>query len=82
VKRFAKNLTVQVLFAVTCGVLLGLIDPELGKAMKPVGDTFVKLVKMVIGPIIFLTIVVGIASIADVKKIGRVGERRSCTSRS
>jgi len=73
VKRFAKNLTVQVLFAVTCGVLLGLLDPELGKAMKPVGDTFVKLVKMVIGPIIFLTIVVGIATIADVKKIGRVG---------
>ena len=72
-KKLAKNLTVQVLFAVTCGIILGVLDPELGKAMKPVGDTFVKLVKMVIGPIIFLTIVVGIAGIADVKKIGRVG---------
>jgi len=40
VKRLAKNLTVQVLFAVTCSVLLGLLDPELGKAMKPVGGTF------------------------------------------
>lgn len=72
-KRFARNLTVQVLFAVTCGVLLGVLNPELAKAMKPIGDTFVKLVKMVIGPVIFLTIVLGIGSIADVKKIGRVG---------
>lgn len=71
-KKLAKNLTVQVLFAVTCGIILGVLDPELGKAMKPVGDTFVKLVKMVIGPIIFLTIVLGIARVADVKKIGRV----------
>jgi aerobic C4-dicarboxylate transport protein len=71
--RLAKNLTFQVLVAVSLGVLLGVLDPTLAKAMKPVGDTFVKLVKMVIGPIIFLTIVLGIASIADVKKIGRVG---------
>ncbi len=72
-RRFARNLTVQVLFAVTCGVILGVVAPDLAKSMKPVGDTFVKLVKMVIGPIIFLTIVLGIANIADVKKIGRVG---------
>ena len=50
-----------------------MLDPALAKQMRPLGDTFVKLVKMVIGPIIFLTIVLGIARIADVKKIGRVG---------
>jgi aerobic C4-dicarboxylate transport protein len=73
VKRLARNLTAQVLFAVACGVALGVLDPSLAKQMRPLGDTFVKLVKMVIGPIIFLTIVLGIARIADVKKIGRVG---------
>jgi aerobic C4-dicarboxylate transport protein len=72
-KRIANNLTARVLFAVAVGVLLGVLNPELAKQMKPVGDTFVKLVKMVIGPIIFLTVVLGIANIADVKKIGRVG---------
>jgi len=64
---------VQVLFAVACGVLLGVLNPDLARQMKPIGDTFVKLVKMVIGPVIFLTIVLGIGNIADVKKIGRVG---------
>jgi aerobic C4-dicarboxylate transport protein len=73
VKRLTRNLTAQVLFAVICGVALGVLDPGLAKQMRPLGDTFVKLVKMVIGPIIFLTIVLGIARIADVKKIGRVG---------
>ena len=72
-KRLARNLTAQVLFAVAIGVLLGVLDPALAKQMKPVGDTFVKLVKMVIGPVIFLTVVLGIANIADVRKIGRVG---------
>ncbi len=72
-KRLSRNLTAQVLFAVACGVALGVIDPALAKQMRPLGDTFVKLVKMVIGPIIFLTIVLGIARMADVKKIGRVG---------
>jgi aerobic C4-dicarboxylate transport protein len=72
-KRLARNLTAQVLFAVAIGVILGVLDPALAKQMKPVGDTFIKLVKMVIGPIIFLTVVLGIANIADVKKIGRVG---------
>ncbi len=72
-KRLHRNLTAQVLFAVICGIALGVLDPALAKQMRPLGDTFVKLVKMVIGPIIFLTIVLGIARIADVKKIGRVG---------
>lgn len=71
--RLARNLTVQVLFAVMLGVLVGVLDPALGKALKPLGDQFINLVKMVIGPIIFLTIVHGIASMADLKKLGRVG---------
>jgi aerobic C4-dicarboxylate transport protein len=72
-KRYASNLTVQVLAAITLGVLLGALAPDVGKALKPLGDTFVKLVKMVIGPIIFLTIVLGIANMADLKKVGKVG---------
>ena len=72
-RRFASNLTFQVLCAVSLGALLGVLDPPLARAMRPVGDTFVKLVKMVIGPIIFLTIVLGISNIADLKKVGRVG---------
>ena len=72
-KRIARNLTFQVLCAVALGALLGALDPALGRALRPVGDTFVKLVKMVIGPIIFLTIVLGISNIADLKKVGRVG---------
>jgi aerobic C4-dicarboxylate transport protein len=72
-KRFASNLTVQVLTAIALGVLLGVLAPDLGKAMRPLGDTFVKLVKMVIGPIIFLTIVLGIANMVDLKKVGKVG---------
>ena len=72
-RRLHKNLTVQVLTAITIGVLLGIYAPSTAKAMKPVGDTFINLVKMVIGPIIFLTIVLGIANMADLKKVGRVG---------
>ena len=72
-KRLASNLTVQVLTAIALGVLLGAVAPDLGKAMRPLGDTFVKLVKMVIGPIIFLTIVLGVANMVDLKKVGKVG---------
>ena len=71
--RLARNLTAQVVFAVLLGIAVGVINPELGKALKPLGDQFINLVKMVIGPIIFLTIVHGIASMADLKKLGRVG---------
>ncbi len=72
-KRIASNLTVQVLTAIALGVLLGALAPDLGKSLRPLGDTFVKLVKMVIGPIIFLTIVLGIANMVDLKKVGKVG---------
>ncbi|MGV3711346.1 MAG: dicarboxylate/amino acid:cation symporter [Gemmatimonas sp.] len=71
--RIARNLTAQVLFAVALGIVVGVVNPGLGKALKPLGDQFINLVKMVIGPVIFLTIVHGIASMADLKKLGRVG---------
>ena len=71
--RLARNLTVQVLVAVVCGVALGVLAPDVARKLKPLGDTFINLVKMVITPIIFLTIVHGIASMADLRKLGRVG---------
>ncbi len=68
-----RNLTVRVLIAISLGIALGLAAPDTAKAMKPLGDTFVNLVKMVVGPIVFLTIVLGIANMSDLKKVGRVG---------
>lgn len=73
ISRLLKNLTFQVLVAVSLGILLGVVSPDTGKSLKPLGDTFINLVKMVITPIIFLTIVHGIASMADLRKLGRVG---------
>ena len=72
-RRLHKNLTVQVLVAISVGALVGFIWPDVGRKMKPVGDTFVNLVKMVIAPVVFLTIVLGIANMHDLKKVGRVG---------
>lgn len=71
--KIFKNLTVQVLTAIVIGVLVGLIWPDVGKHMKPLGDTFINAVKMLIAPIIFLTIVLGIAKMGDMKKVGKVG---------
>jgi aerobic C4-dicarboxylate transport protein len=71
--RLASNLTVRVLVAIALGALVGALWPSAGRAMKPVGDTFVNLVRMVIAPIIFLTIVGGIAHTSDLKRVGRVG---------
>jgi aerobic C4-dicarboxylate transport protein len=68
-----RNLTVQVLVAIALAVLLGLVAPDTAKAMRPLGDVFVNLIKMVIAPVIFLTIVLGIANMSDLKKVGRVG---------
>jgi aerobic C4-dicarboxylate transport protein len=71
--KLYKNLTFQVLAAIVLGVVIGAVAPEAGRKMKPLGDLFVNLVKMVIAPVIFLTIVNGIASMHDLKKVGRVG---------
>ncbi|MDQ6787183.1 MAG: dicarboxylate/amino acid:cation symporter [Acidobacteriota bacterium] len=72
-RRFYHTLYFRVIVAIIIGVALGAFYPSLGEAMKPLGDGFIKLIKMMIAPIIFFTVVVGIASIGDIKKLGRVG---------
>lgn len=72
-KPFYAHLYVQVLIAIAAGIALGHFYPETGEAMKPLGDGFIKLIKMIIAPIIFVTVVHGIAAMRDVKKVGRVG---------
>jgi aerobic C4-dicarboxylate transport protein len=72
-KPWYRILYVQVLVAVALGILIGHFFPEFGKALKPLGDAFIKLVKMIIAPIIFCTVVHGIASMSDLKKLGRIG---------
>lgn len=71
--RIFKSLYAQVLIAILIGVILGVFNPELAVKMKPLGDGFIKLVKMMISPIIFCTIISGIAGMQDTKKLGRVG---------
>jgi aerobic C4-dicarboxylate transport protein len=66
-------LYVQVLLAITAGILIGHFFPTTGAALKPLGDGFIALIKMMIGPVIFCTVVHGIGSMRDLKKIGRVG---------
>ncbi len=68
-----RLLYVQVLLAVAAGILLGWLWPEAGKTLKPLGDGFIKLIKMMIAPVIFCTVVHGVASMGDLKKLGRVG---------
>jgi aerobic C4-dicarboxylate transport protein len=72
-KPWWRHLYVQVLCAIALGVLLGHFWPAIGASMKPLGDAFIKLIKMLIAPIIFCTVVHGIASMEDMKKVGRVG---------
>src|SRR5947208_1058338 len=72
-KRFAHSLYAQVLVAVALGAILGIVNPALGAAMKPLGDGFIKLVKMLIAPIVFATVVTGIAKMGDLKRVGRIG---------
>jgi len=74
-KRFYQHLYVQVLTAIAIGVALGNFFPETGVAMKPFGDGFIKLIKMIITPVIFCTVVTGIAGMEDMKKVGRVGAK-------
>jgi aerobic C4-dicarboxylate transport protein len=72
-KPFYQSLYVQVIAAIIVGVLLGHFLPSTGEAMKPLGDGFIKLIKMMIAPIIFCTVVVGIAGMEDMKKVGKTG---------
>jgi aerobic C4-dicarboxylate transport protein len=72
-KKLYQQLYIQVLTAITFGILLGHFYPETAITMKPLGDGFIKLIKMIIAPIIFCTVVNGIAGVQDMSKIGRVG---------
>ena len=65
----------QVIVGIVAGVLLGYFYPARGAAMKPLGDGFIKLIRMMIAPIIFGTVVVGIAKMGDMKQVGRIGLR-------
>ncbi len=71
--KLLNNLTVRVLIAIVLGILTGYFFPETAAKLKPIGDLFINLIKMVIAPIIFLTIVLGISNMGDLKKVGRVG---------
>src|ERR1700731_4772473 len=72
-QRWYKILYVQVLIAIALGILIGYFYPDLGKALKPLGDGFIALIKMMIAPVIFCTVVHGISSMGDLKRVGRVG---------
>jgi aerobic C4-dicarboxylate transport protein len=72
-KPLYRSLYFQVITAIVIGVALGHFYPETGAAMKPLGDGFIKLIKMIIAPIIFCTVVVGIAGMEDMKKVGKTG---------
>src|SRR4051812_31236637 len=77
-RPFYKSLYIQVLVAVTLGVLVGWLWPSTGAALKPLGDGFIKLVKMIITPVIFLTVVTGIAGMRDLGAFGRIAAKALC----
>ncbi len=71
--KIFKNLTVQVVTGIILGIMVGAIFPEFGASLKILADLFIKLIKMLIAPIIFLTVVIGIGSMGNLKKIGKIG---------
>jgi aerobic C4-dicarboxylate transport protein len=68
-----RSLYFQVIIGIVAGILLGLVAPDWGAALKPLADTFINMIKMVIGPVIFFTIVLGIGGVGNMKKLGRIG---------
>ena len=74
-KPLYKQLYVQVLAGMAIGILLGVVEPSAGTAMKPFADGFIKLIKMIIGPIIFVTVVGGLCKMSSLKEVGRIGVR-------
>ena len=71
--KFFKSLYAQVILAIIIGIVTGYFFPEFAAKLKPLGDGFIRLVKMMIAPVIFCTIVSGIAGMQNIKKVGRVG---------
>ena len=74
-RPFYRSLYVQVLAGIVLGVVVGIVWPDKGAAMKPLGDGFIKLIKMLIAPIVFATITVGIARMGAMRDVGRIGIR-------
>jgi aerobic C4-dicarboxylate transport protein len=72
-KPWYRSLFLQLLVAIVAGILVGWWWPELGASLKPLADGFIKLIKMLIAPIIFFTVVIGIAHVGDLKAVGRIG---------
>ncbi len=70
-----RQLWVQVLIAIVLAMVLGLVSPETAAAMKPLGDAFIALLRMMLAPIIFTTVVLGLAHVSDVGKLGRMGAK-------
>src|SRR6187455_3178452 len=73
--RLIGQLYFQVLLGVLLGVAVGCVSPKFGESLRPLGDGFIKLIKMLLAPIIFGTIVVGIAKMGNLKEVGRIGAR-------
>ncbi|WP_338753226.1 dicarboxylate/amino acid:cation symporter [Bacillus sp. FJAT-52991] len=72
-KKALNNLTVRVVIGIILGIIVGFLFPSFGEQLKVLADVFIKLIKMVIAPIVFLTVVIGIGSMGDLKKVGRIG---------
>jgi aerobic C4-dicarboxylate transport protein len=72
-RKLRNNITLQVLLAIVAAIVLGKLDPKLALAMKPLGDLFIKLIRMAIAPIVFLCVATGVAHIGDLRKVGRIG---------
>jgi aerobic C4-dicarboxylate transport protein len=72
-KRLLSQIYVQVLIGIVIGALIGVLGPRSATALKPLADGFIKLIKMLLAPIIFGTVVVGMARMGDLKEVGRIG---------
>src|SRR5882762_2682769 len=72
-QRWYAALYVQVLAGILAGVIVGWVNPQAGEALRPVGDVFLKMIKMIIGLVIFCTVVNGLGGMSDLKKVGPVG---------
>jgi aerobic C4-dicarboxylate transport protein len=72
-RKLRSNITFQVLIAIVAAVLLGIFDPKHALAMKPLGELFIKLIRMAIAPLVFLCVSTGVAHIGDLRKVGRIG---------
>jgi aerobic C4-dicarboxylate transport protein len=72
-KKLRNNITLQVFVAILAAIILGIFDPKHALAMKPLGDLFIKLIRMAIAPIVFLCVSTGVAHIGDLRKVGRIG---------